>query len=364
MNENVNLSDQQFGTLLDEMARRFQPVIEEKAHQAMRDAGLTKVDRKHAMFPGADDANLPAKERSYRFFRAVLGGDLLGLKALSEGSTTAGGYLVPDGFREEIIARLPDLSELAPYVRVVPVRADTGNVPSLATDIAITWRGGATAENTAFGESDPVLGQLTWSLKRADAITKMSRELVADSAPSIVEFVTRLFREAIATERDKMIAVGDGTTQPQGIYSASGIESVSVGGALTFAKLVELEQTLPRKYRTRGRWIMNGTNLRRIYSLEDDNGRPLFVRDMVAGVPESRILGYPVGQQDNLPDHTIFFGDLGYYLWFDREEMGVESTTFGGDAFEKHQTWVKVWERADGKVGLSEAFVKGAGITA
>ncbi len=366
MSEHAMLSDEQFNQLLANMAAEVEPLLKEKANAAVKELGLSAVDRRHGMYPGiADDEDLPAAERSYRFFRAVLGGDLLGIKALSEGTASAGGYLVPDGFRAEIIARLPDLAELAPYVRTVPVRTDTGNIPSLATDISITWRaGGASSENLVFGESDPVLGSIAWNLKRADAITKMSRELVADAQPSIIEFVTRLFREAIAAERDRTIAVGDGSSEPQGLYSASGLGSVSVAGSIGFAKLVEIEQTLKRKYRTRGRWIMNGTNLRRIYSLTDDNSQPLFVRDLVGGVPESRILGYPVSQQDDLPDHTLFFGDLSYYLWFDREEMGIESTTVGGDAFEKHQTWVKVWERVDGKVGLAEAFVKGTGITA
>lgn len=367
MSDQVLLSDGQFKTLLEEMTGKFQPVIEEKTQQAIKDLGLTKVDRRHAMYPGvagADDPDLPARERSYQFFRAVLGGDIVGIKALSEGTNSAGGYLVPNGFREEVIARLPDAAELAPFVRTVPVRTDTGSLPSLATDISVTWRaGGAASENLIFSESDPVMGSVAWSLKRADAMTKMSRELVADSQPSIVDFVTRLFREAIATERDRTIAMGNGTSEPQGIYYASGLGSVAVAGAINFAKLVEIEQTIKRKYRTNARWVMNGTNLRRIYQLTDTNGQPIFQRDVIGGMPESRILGYPAAQQDNLPDTHILFGDLNYYLWFDREEMGIESTTVGGDAFANHQTWVKVWERADGKVGLGEAFAKGTGIT-
>ena len=73
--------------------------------------------------------------------------------------------------------------------------------------------------------------------------------------------------------------------------------------------------------------------------------------------------GSTVSQQDDLADSVIFIGDLSNYLWFDRGEMGIESTNEGGDAFANHQTWIKVWERVDGKVALPEAFVKGTGIT-
>ena len=76
-----------------------------------------------------------------------------------------------------------------------------------------------------------------------------------------------------------------------------------------------------------------------------------------------RILGRPYSIQDDLPDSVIFFGDLSHYLWFDREQMIIESTSTGGNTFAKHQVAVKVIERCDGKLGITEAFVKATGVT-
>lgn len=363
MSETPMMSDKQMRHMLKQMGKTLAPAIEATAREAV--AGLSRVDRKHGILPGAPaPGKAPARERAYQFLKAALGGDQFAMKALAGGGTgAAGGYLVPEDFRAEVLMRLPDLAELAPHVRTVPVRTDTGSMPSLATDIAVTWSAGGAAENEPFNESEPVMGTVTWSLKRADAITKMSRELVNDAGPSVVEFVTRLFQEAIASERDRMIAAGAGTTEPTGLANTAGLPALTSIGALDFATLVEMEQTLPRKYRAHGRWVMNSKNLQRVYSLADEQGQPIFLRDMVGGVPESRILGYPVSQNEALADGEIYFGNLSYYLWFDREEMGVESTTVGGDAFARHQVWLKVWERADGKVGLPDAFVKGSGIT-
>ena len=361
MDDTVQLTDEQFDSFLARLGETVQPAVAAKAAEAVRRLDTTPAGAAPRVF-GAAEAD-PAGDREARFFKAVLAGDRLAAKDLSAGAGAAGGYLVPAGFRAEVIRRLPDLAELAPHVRQVPVVTDTGSLPNLGTDISITWNAGATAEGGGFGATHPVLGQTTWSLKRADAISKLSRELVADSGPSVVEFVTGLFREAIARERDRVIAVGDGSDEPYGIYSSDGIGAVAVSGSLTFAALVEIEQTLKKKYRRGARWIMNGANLQRVYGLTDSQDRPIFVRDVMAGLPESRILGYPVAQQDDLPDHTVLFGDLGQYLWFDRGEMGIESTNDGGDAFANHQTWIKVWERVDGKVGLNEAFVRGTGVT-
>ncbi len=359
MTQAMEMNEKQFDTLMQTLAQRFQPVIETKTKAALAAMKPNEpVSRKQILFGNSVSG---ANNAKVSFLKAILDGDRMAVKALSEGTSSAGGYLVPAGFREEIVMRLPEESELAPYVRVVPVHTDSGNIPSLATDISVTWTS-ASGENTSFTESDPVLGTVAWALKRADAITKISRELAADATPSIMEFISQLFREAIARERDKMIAIGDGSTQPTGLANTSGITTLSSFGVPTFSKLVEMEQNLKRKYRRHARWIMNGTNLRRIFSLLADNGEPLFRREMIGDVPVSRILGYPVSQQDDLDDSEIYFGDLSFYLLFDREEMGIESTTTGGDAFVNHQIFIKVFERIDGKVGLTDAFVKASDV--
>lgn len=300
-------------------------------------------------------SDLDPRERMGLFFRGALFGldrvaDDLVKKQLGEGTESAGGYLVPDEYRAELVKRLPELSELFAHVRQIPVASDAGSMPSLATDIGVSWD---EAENAAFEEQTPAFGSITWAIHRANAFTKMSRELVADAAPKIADVVTDLFIEAMGAEMDRVIAIGNGTDEPRGLISAVSISSVSTG-TITFAKLITVEFTLAKKYRKRARWVLNNTNVRRIQTLVDTNGQPLFRRD--AGEHGAgTILGYPISQQDDLPDSEILFGDLRYYLWFDREQVGVEATTQGGNAFQYHQTWLKTWMRCDGKLGMDVA---------
>jgi len=354
----------------DELAEKLSPeianTIQCSVDNAIKELGLDRVDRKNGVFPGVAGAETPKvseKERMKKFFGAVLFGrnieDEVVKKALSEGTAEEGGYLVPDEFRAEIVKRAPELSDLFPHVRVIPVSSDAGKIPKLSTDISMSWD---EAENASFDETDPAFGQLTWSIHRMNALTKSSRELVNDSNPNIVNVLSELFMEAVAAERDKMIAIGDGSTQPEGIYSASGLESLAVDGSIAYDKLVQIKYKLAGKYQRNARWIMSSTNMQRIISLTDNNGQPLISNAiLVGGVPT--ILGKPYSIQDDLPDHTIFYGDLSRYYWFDRERMGIESTSVGGDAFLKHQVWIKVWERCDGKVSFTEGFVKGTGIS-
>jgi len=339
-----------------QMQEALSAVIEPVIDGKIKELGLEKPAR-DGVLP-ATEAEVKKEARLADFFAAVLSGDEAKAKALSEGTDSAGGYLVPAELRNEVLMRAPELSELFPHTRRVRVSTSAGAVPSLATDIAISWD---EAENADFDESDPVFSELAFTIKRANAVCYTSRELVSDSGPGVVELLTQLFSEAMAAERDRVIAVGDGSDEPEGLASAT-ISSVAVGGAVTFAKLVEIECALAKKYRRNARWIMNNTNVRRVMSLQDSQNRPLFVRDLKEGAP-ARLLGYPIGQQDDLADGEIYFGDLSYYYWFDREQMGLETTTSGGTTFMKHQLGVKVWERVDGVAALTEAFVKGTGVT-
>ena len=364
--------DKLAGELSARMGDQIGSVVSDLVQEKLHELGLTQVDRKHGIFPGLPGADadgsgpVPTKaERARAFLRAAIlhadPCDETVRKALSEGTDSAGGYLVPTEYRAELIRRLPELSELFPHVRRVPVISDSGEYPKLDSDVTITW---GRAENAAVTESDPAFTHLAWTVRNMSAITYLSRELVSDANPNIVETITALFSEAVAAERDKMIAIGggSGSSQPEGIYSAAGLSSVAVGGSLTYEKLVELKFTLKRKYHRSARWLFSSTNLQRITSITDDNGLPIFRDALVAG-ETPRILGKMYSIQDDLPDSVIFFGDLTHYLWFDRESMVIESTASGGDTFKKHQVAVKVVERCDGKLALSEAFAKATGIT-
>ncbi len=285
--------------------------------------------------------------------------DIVFRKALSEGTDSAGGYLVPEQYRAELIARLPAISELYPYVTKLSVQRDAGTVPRLLTDVSITWD---TSENSSATESEPTFEALTYTVHKVRAICTISQDLIEDSDPSISQVVTNLFVQAMAAERDRVIAIGNDSNQPYGIYyRVPDANEVNVAGTLTFDKLVEVEHKLKKQYRRRARWIMGNTIHRIVMSLKDDNGQPLVKRDLSVGGPEA-LLGYPISQQDDIPDTWLGFGDPSRYYLFERGVLSVQ-TDASGQAFEKDQVKVKIRERYDGDVALPEAFAAGINIT-
>lgn len=225
----------------------FAELIDTQVRKILEGLGLTRPNHKDLISATAEEQREPSPEEALKkFFRAAIlgdpGDDPRIAKALSEAAGSAGGYLVPEDFRAEVIRRLLEGSELYPCVTVIPTKRDAGEIPKLTTGVSMTWED---TENTAFTDSDPTFGQLSYSIHRMNAICRTSRELLEDSAIDLAGLLTQLFTEAVASERDRVIAVGDGSTQPQGIYSANITQSVSVS-TLTYSKLVDMEQS-PKK---------------------------------------------------------------------------------------------------------------------
>jgi HK97 family phage major capsid protein len=327
-----------------EIARRFE---EMGIDRPVRPAGL------------AAGLKGPAREKASRFLSAWVEGDLAGVKALAEGSDAAGGYLVPDELRGEVVARATEASRLSKLVRRIGCRSNAVKVPTLSTDVSVYWG----SEGAGVTESDPAFGQKSITIQRLNALTKISRELVADAGIDLVDFLSTLFAEAVAVEEDRVIAVGDGSTQPEGLYSAAGVQAYAVDAAIDYDALVDIYYTLPGRYRDRAVWLGADDVFKSVRKLTDTAGQPLWRPSLEADSPD-RLLGRPVITQSDLPSSVLLFGDPRYYHLYDREELAVESSTQAGDAFASHQLWLKVWERVDGKLMLSEAWVKGTGIAA
>lgn len=266
-------------------------------------------------------------------------------RSLSEGTDSAGGYLVPTGFISDVTMDAAKLSQLFQFTRKLPVNQNSGSVPKVSSNVAVNWG----SENTTIGTQEPAFGEVAYTINRMDALATLSRELVEDASPDIVQVVSQLFQEAIAAERDKVIAIGSGSGRPLGIYSASGITNVAIT-SLTYANMVTLKETLDQRYHADPslRWVCNQTVKAAIMQIVDTTGRPIFVNDVTTNW-EPRVLGIPLSIEPNCPNNFLFVGALRFYYWFTRSQMVLEKSTEAGDSFSKHQLLLKITERCDGR---------------
>lgn len=99
------------------------------------------------------------------------------------------------------------------------------------------------AENSGsdVAESNALLGTVAMSPKTLQSSTSYSRQLLAQAVIDVESLVRQDLAAIHALAWDKAALHGTGTNnQPTGIYSASGVNAVAMGGVPTFGKLVDM----------------------------------------------------------------------------------------------------------------------------
>lgn len=359
---------------------QFVELIEQAIQSAVDKMGLTKVDKKIGAFPTPEDpdgdeiAKLSPDEKIHKFFQAVIRNDVEVLKALGEGTATAGGYLVPPEFRAQLIEELPKITVVRNVATIIPVGAPSGNMPRATAKPSVTIG----SENTAITETTATFGEITWQLQRLNALLPMSRELVADAKVDIVALIRRWFAEAIAQAEDNYFTNGTGTNEPEGFRTnLTGVGTVALGDAVsggqapTYDDIVTLISLIEPQYRRNCVFMTSPKGEASLMKVKDNQGRPLFTVAQDGGI---RILGYRLLVNANIPENLnttgagnnneteIWFGDFSYYYIFDKQEYAVESTMEGYGAFEKHQVVMKVTNYVDGKKVLAKPFAVMTGV--
>jgi HK97 family phage major capsid protein len=180
----------------------------------------------------------PADERppSFdRFLRGIATGNWDGAeqeRALSEGTLTAGGHLVPVPLSSRVI----DLARNATRVFqagaiTVPMTAATLKLARLTVEGTPAWK----AENATITDQDLTFDAVTFTARTLVRLVKLSAELFEDADPSSEDVIARSFAGQLALELDRVALRGTGTApEPRGVLNTSGITTTTHGanGAL------------------------------------------------------------------------------------------------------------------------------------
>jgi HK97 family phage major capsid protein len=260
--------------------------------------------------PGADTGHRaavgnPADDRQQRAMRLMRG-----MKALAEGTPSAGGYLVPVELYPEItqlIRARTAVMKLKPKLVDVDKELD---VPAMTTGASASW----TAENAPIVVSEQTFGiPLTLSPKELSALVPMSNRVLRDASsnPSIAEAVTEDLAAVIALGLDAGFLAGTGSEpQPRGILNVSdttaGPDLGTDGASITFDEL----KAIPAKLRALNApfmspgWVFNARLLETLELLKDADGRYLAETDLLsfdATGGGGTLLGFPFVTTSQLP---------------------------------------------------------------
>lgn len=302
--------------------------------------------------------------------------DITELRAQSVGTDTAGGYTVPQGFRNKLVERMKAFGGIANVAETI--NTSDGRPLEWPTIDDTSNTGAIVAENgTPASGADLVFGTATlgaykyMSVGASNAPLKVSVELLQDSAFDVESLVARKLGERIARAAAPHFVSGTGSGQPKGIIT--GKTPVELATALSYANLLTVVHSLDPAYRENAVWAFNDATLALIHGIVDGNGRPILntSTDGIAGRPAMSILGYPVvidqafstyAAADDDPAVGVF-GDIreGYVIRRVRDlQLVVDPYSFAING----QVGFTAWERLDATQQNPNAYVTFSGAAA
>ena len=246
------------------------------------------------------------------------------------GSTTTGAsVLSPEDVRNIVTVPLQKASViLNSGVKIIdshgPVR-----IPTYTGHTSPVWHG----ENELITETEPSFGEvllLDPRIKSVKSLHRFSNELARQS---IVETVTAIQDRMVADTAGKLddtfiagngAVVGGFRTQPLGILSMTGVQSMAAVGVPSIDTLHDAEglalgaEVDPTKLA----WIMHSRDFVKIRKLKDSGGRYLVQPD----VTESgayRLLGHPVIVTNRVPANTGTGNNESAIVLFDPSKITV-----------------------------------------
>ncbi len=330
---------------------KFMAAVEAKYFPPQRKYGLAGKGFGNALGAAAHDKE--AVSHIGKMVIAMRKGDATTLKALSEGTDEAGGYIVPQEVFAELIGAVTGGNSVRDIVRVLPVTTLSGSVPKRLT--------GATLANVdatgSYGDAGATFGKVTFKVHKYGAIIPATNELVEDAALDVGQFVLDEFADAGRVTENTQVFTGVGDdNNPLGIFKATGTgftRSAATAEGLTYDNLWKPFAKLKAAYKAKAAWLMSTDGMMAVGLVKDVNGMPIFVPNP-REPGELMIFGKPVKIFDEIPTATaktqIAIGDwLKAYYMFDRRQITMLTTNVGGTAFTSGTTDTRADERFDGK---------------
>lgn len=205
------------------------------------------------------------------------------IKAATEGTSTAGGYLVPPQYLQDAFqyALVPNLVfRNLPGLTSMPVRS---NVVYLPREDARA--GGATAaEAASLSAQDVTFAQQSITIKKAYGYRVFSNELLADADPAWNEFITKTLIRDVSLFADQQQLEGTGSgNEITGLAAYSGVTAGpslgTNGAALTFDNLFDAVYNLRlvnvEPQSATGAWIMHPRTFNSLAKLKDSSNQYL-----------------------------------------------------------------------------------------
>jgi len=289
---------------------------------------------------GQDDGGAP----EYReVFRRIISGEEVGeLTAEERGvlragvtkfstraqstSNTAGGYTVPSTLADFIVTSMLAWGPMYDPGITTEMTTSSGEQISIPTIDDTTVAVVKHSEGVALtddGGSDVTVGQKLLNAYLFDTeFVKWSIELSQDSDFNWEQILGDLLGERLGRRANLELTIGDGTGDPNGIVTASGLGvTVTSSTSVKADELIDLEHSVDPAYRQspKARFMFNDNTLKAVRKLKDGEGNYLLGRGDISKGIAPTLLGRSYSINQAMADigtgnKSMVFGDFGKYF--------------------------------------------------
>lgn len=274
-------------------------------------------------------------------------------RALAVGTTTAGGFTVPQGFYNTLTDAMKFYGGMRQSKATI-LKTATGNDLPMPMDDDTSQMGALLAENTAAGTQDIAFSQkILKAYKYTSKVILVSLELLQDSAFDLEPWLAKKMGERLGRIQNNHFTIGTGTAQPQGIVTGATLGKTGTVGQTTsiiYDDLIDLEHAVDVAYRQNAQYMFHDSTLKVLKKLKDSQGRPLWLPGMAVKEPDT-INGFGFVINNDVPvmaanAKSILFGDLSSY--FIRDVMDMLVIRMGEKYADAGQVGFVAFARADG----------------
>lgn len=283
-------------------------------------------------------------------------------KALLDDGTSGGLEIAPIAFDDAIITTPLLYGELFPKVNLVSITRGRRIEGASIGNVTMSW-GGGDGTNISLFNTASFVAAFDTNIFVVDGAIEIGLDFMSDSAVDVGPHVTDSYGRRLLAELDKVIAIGDGSTQPEGVMNATGTTAISATNTTTGPPTVGdyegLLFAVPKQYKQgfannqvcfcgnetsyqRARSIAVGaSDQRRVFGMDHEN---------------YMLLNRPYAINGDLTNSQIFFGVMPRYRMYRRLGLTMRSSTEGSTLIRANKLLVTARGRFGGQVEDGTAF--------
>ncbi len=289
--------------------------------------------------------------------------------SLGSEEPSAGGFLIPEIMRSDLLQLALENSIVRPRATVIPMSTlrvsvpsvdDTSHVSSLFGGVSFNW----TEESASIAESQPSFAKISLDAKKLTGFLRVPNEMLED-APAFSSWFDTRVPAGLAWAEDLAFMTETGNGTPQGFINCPAAVSVAkesgqTTGTVVYENLTKMYARMLPQSLGNAVWICDIQIFQQLATMAlsvGTGGGPVWINSFSGGAantPPMTIFGRPVYYTEKVSALSttgdINFVDLSYYLIGDRQSIAVTASEHA--FFQNDQTSYKIIERVDGRPWL------------